>query len=170
MVELKLDTAAVNALFPEGTQARVDLQQAVINNITSNILGKRVSEETRVQIQNQAKDYLLDQNLTSLVQKELESFMTKRGWNSPAALTSVRKSELQVLVNAEVKGLCANIFAEIVAECTENAKKDFSDAMGRKITYALENAQAHFAARLNNGFKEILDKALADRLGLAVKS
>ncbi|QGZ16369.1 hypothetical protein Hena1_02190 [Erwinia phage Hena1] len=170
MVELKLDTAAVNALFPEGTQARVNLQQAVINNITSNILDKRINQDVLRQIEETAKEYTLDQSLTARVQKELDAYLTKRGWNSPAGLTSVRKSEVQSIVNAEVKGLCYAMFEELVKECTENAKKEFGDGMTRKIRYALENAQAHFAARLNDGFKEILDKAIVQRMGLEVKS
>ena len=44
-VQLKLDTGAVNALFPEGTQARVDLQQCVMMNIARANLSKAMRDD-----------------------------------------------------------------------------------------------------------------------------
>lgn len=42
-VELKLDAAAMAALFPEGTQVRLELQQAVINETVRNIIDRNLS-------------------------------------------------------------------------------------------------------------------------------
>lgn len=171
MVQLKLDTAAVNALFPEGTQARVDLQQAVINNIVTGILSKRIDEVLVKQIHTAVLDMGLETSLRQLVQTELNSYLEKRSWNSRGdVLNNVSKANVKAAVEQEVKNLSSSVFEDIIKECTDKAKETFSDGMKRKIDYALENSQAHFAARLNDKFKDVLDAALASRLGLAVKS
>ena len=171
MVELKLDTAAVNALFPDGTQARVDLQQAVINNIVTGILSKRIDEVLVKQIHTAVLDMGLETSLRQLVQSELNSYLEKRSWNSRNdVLTNVNKTAVKAAVEQEVKNLSASVFDDIVKECTDKAKETFSEGMKRKIDYALSNSESHFSARLNEKFKEILDQALAQRLGLAVKS
>lgn len=167
MVELKLDTAAVNALFPEGTQARVDLQQAVINNVVTGILSKRIDEVLVKQIHTAVLDMGLETSLRTLVQNELEAYLKKRSWNTRSdLLTDISKTTVKAAVDQEVKNLSASLFDEIIKECTEKAKKTFSDGMKRKIDYALENSQEHFAARLNDKFKDVLDAALTQRLGL----
>lgn len=171
MVELKLDTAAVNALFPEGTQARVNLQQAVINNITSSILDKRANKDVQEQIRIAAEEHGMKSSLPVLVQTELRKYLTERGWNNTSVrLQNTRAQEVRSLVEAEVRGITHTLFEDIIKQCADDAKQRFKDGIERKIAYALANSEAHFAARLNDGFKEILDKALADRLGLAVKS
>ena len=57
MMVLKLDTDAVQLLFPEGTEARVKLQDAVIDNVVRRlmtkdytVLGERFQGEIRAQI------------------------------------------------------------------------------------------------------------------------
>lgn len=170
MVELKLDTTAVNALFPEGTEARVALQQAVINNITNGIIGKQIPKDIRDMVDAAAKNMGLDFNFQDMVQKELNSYMKNRGWGSSAKeLQPTRKSELKSLVEAEIRNIAHDSFEGIVKNCTEEAKKQFEDGMERKIKYALSKTDAHFASRLNENFKQILDAALAQRLGLQVK-
>lgn len=167
MVELKLDTAAVNALFPEGTEARIGLQQAVINNIVTNILEKRIDAEVIKQIDAAVASVGMSSSIQSLVQTELNGYLQKRGWNQREGdLTEVSKAAVKKAVEQEVKNLSYLAFDEVIKECTDRAKTDFADGMKRKIDYALQNSESHFAARLNERFKEVLDAALTQRLGL----
>lgn len=42
-IQLKIDTAALISLFPEGSEVRLELQQAVINEVSRNIIDRNVS-------------------------------------------------------------------------------------------------------------------------------
>lgn len=168
-VELKLDTAAVNALFPEGTEARVALQQAVINNITSNILDKRINEDIREQVRNAAAAMGVNDNLQTKVQTEMRRYLVEKGWNTRGKIQTSRLEEVKAIINQEVQDTTYQIFEDLIKKCTEEAKTKFADGMERKINYALSNAESHFSSRLNEKFKGILDLALAQRLGLEVK-
>lgn len=170
MVELKLDTNAVNALFPEGTEARVALQQAVINNITSEILGKRITKDIHDLVNAAVTSMGLDFNFQDMIQKELNTYMKARGWGSNyKELQPSRKEEIKKLVEAEVRDISHTAFEDIIKSCTEDAKTRFEDGMERKITYALSKVEDKVSSRLNEKWKEILDNALVQRLGLAVK-
>jgi len=169
MVELKLDTMALNALFPEGTEARVALQQAVINNITTNILDKRINKDITQQIQLAAEAFGVNTSMQEQIQTQLKTYLTARSWNKPVKIQDSRSSEVKSLVESEVRTYTHELFENIIKTCTEEAKKQFEVGMERKIKYALSQAESHFASRLNENFKGVLDAALAQRLGLQVK-
>lgn len=91
-VTIKLDSSAMNTLFPEGSQARIDLARAVIVNtiesldkkaiacITNDVLkemqpyfdiiDRTVREANREQIQIQFGSVKLDDKLTSTIRNE----------------------------------------------------------------------------------------------------
>lgn len=170
MVELKLDTAAVNALFPEGTQARVDLQQAVINNITKNLLSKHIDQDIKDKVVEAAKELGLQYNFQELVQKELGTYLDRRGWASTYPIQESRKAELAKSIRQQVSTVASSEFNALSKQITDEAVENFNNGVGRKISYALENVQGLAAARLNKEWNTILDNAIADRLGLQVKS
>ncbi|UYL85020.1 hypothetical protein pEaSNUABM55_00247 [Erwinia phage pEa_SNUABM_55] len=170
MVELKMDTAALNALFPEGTEARVALQQAVINNITKNLLSKHLNQDIKDQVAEAAKALGLQYNFQELVQKELGTYLDRRGWASTYPLQESRKEELAKSIRQQVSTVASSEFHALSKKITGEAVENFNNGVERKIAYALENVQGLATARLNTGWNEIMDKAIADRLGLQVKS
>ena len=69
-IQLKLDAAAMAALFPEGSEIRLELQQAVINETVRKIVDRELTR-TRNHIEEQCKkaveDALAKEGLTSKV-------------------------------------------------------------------------------------------------------
>lgn len=53
-IQLKLDAAAVTVLFPEGSPVRLELQQAVINEITRKIVDRELAK-TRQYIDSECR-------------------------------------------------------------------------------------------------------------------
>ena len=53
MIDIKLDTYAVRQLFPEGTAARAQLQQSVINNIVKEMVLKDSQNKLKQAVQSE---------------------------------------------------------------------------------------------------------------------
>ena len=83
-VELKLDTNAVRALFPEGTEAYLSLQQAVIANIAQGV------------VKNYAED------CTSLVNQVIQQEITKFE-SSLTHYTAGYRLQLHPKIKAEIE-------------------------------------------------------------------
>lgn len=111
---LKLNTGAMNALFPEGSPARVDLQQAVIQNFFERALKVKLGESisTRIaQVERQAKEHMdaaLNEHLG----------MKKSGYYGAWEFSTTAKTEMSKLV----KQAAATAISEAVAESTVEIK------------------------------------------------
>lgn len=79
MIQLKLDTQALNNLFPEGTQARMDLQAAVIKNVVDSVIGKRVTEEIENMVIKHVNLMMpANHEIEKIVHKEFADYIQKR--------------------------------------------------------------------------------------------
>lgn len=69
-IQLKLDATAVAALFPEGSEVRLELQQAVINETVRKLVDRELSTTRRLveeQCKKVVKEALDKENVTSKV-------------------------------------------------------------------------------------------------------
>lgn len=65
-MEIKLDTNAVRSLFPEGSEARVKLQQAVINNIVNEMIKVKTNEKLKEHINESVKEHVKSLDLPNI--------------------------------------------------------------------------------------------------------
>ncbi len=65
-MKLSLDATALNALFPEGTEARVELQQAVLGNFVKNMFSKSMPKEVKEYVEGIITEHrnMLDSAIT----------------------------------------------------------------------------------------------------------
>lgn len=168
MIELKLDTAAVEKLFPEGTELRVNLQQAVVNNIANRALNRKISHDIDNAIRKHVQEECGMFDLTTLVAKDLEKYIEKSGWKefkvNDNANTNVRNA-----VEKKVHEVSDEVFNRLINKAIDDATERAKESIDRKIAYALSNLEGMIAKRLNEKFSAIVDAAIAAKLGMEIK-
>jgi len=120
MIELKLDTQSINTLFPEGSQARVNLQRAVIQNFADRIIKGKGGLEVIA---------YLDRNLKPIVEDETRNFMcqymTQHSWTRTNS------------INADFAKLLAKEFKSQVNDIVEQAKQDAASLIKNQLASML---------------------------------
>lgn len=128
-VEIKLDTNAMNALFPEGTEARVNLQKAVIANFAKTNLkpSQVVQKEVMAEIDKEAK------KITEEVLRELQVKGPIRGWTD----TWILKPEFEANIRKVIKEKIDQMIHSAVCAAEENVarivKSRIDDEVVRQI-------------------------------------
>jgi hypothetical protein len=126
-IQLKLDAPALAALFPEGSEIRLELQQAVINETVRKLVDRELSK-TRAFISEQCaktvKDALDKESLTSKV------------WAGVKLSDSYTK-ELQRLVVEEARTAFHKYVSEAMAPMIADLDKRIKDRMESEMTVKL---------------------------------
>lgn len=169
MVELKLDTAAVEKLFPEGTELRVNLQQAVVNNIAKRALERQVSHDIDNAIRRHVQQECGMYDLSGLVRTELEKNIQNNGWNKPDTVKDHAADKIRGQVTRHVENLATTEFNKLIDDILDKATERMKASIDRKIAQALLDVDKHVSARLNQNFGAIVDAAIAAKLGMEVK-
>lgn len=169
MVELKLDTAAVEKLFPEGTELRVNLQQAVVNNIAKRALERQVSHDIDNAIRRHVQQECGMYDLSGLVRTELEKNIQSNGWNKPDTVEDYAADKIRGQVTRHVENIADTEFNKLINEILDKATERMKTSIDRKIAQALLDIDKHVSARLNNNFAAIIDAAIAAKLGMEIK-
>lgn len=116
-VQLKLDAAAVAALFPEGSAARLELQQAVISETLRKIVDRNLSQ-TRAQIDAQVK--------AAMQEAIAAAGLTSKLYPNRIELTADAKKEIKEQVtaaySAEVSRLIGGFAAPLMADIDARLK------------------------------------------------
>lgn len=84
-MKIQLDTKALEALFPEGSEARVELQNAVIANFAKKMQERHLEGTTRQQIQEAVRDAGVSMDSYSIVRNMLNKTITNNGWDAANA-------------------------------------------------------------------------------------
>lgn len=168
MVELKLDTAAVEKLFPEGTELRVNLQQAVVNNIAKRILDRDISVRLETLIRTHVTHECGMMDLNTLVKNALDAHLEKSGWHDHRLKDSTT-SQIRELVKKKVQQLADSEMQKIINDTLSRSTNTMKDTLDRHIDNALQDVEKHIAARLNQKFAAVVDAAIAAKLGMEVK-
>ncbi|QQG32161.1 hypothetical protein CkP1_0080 [Citrobacter phage CkP1] len=160
MINLKLDTQTVRNLFPEGSEMRAALQQSVINNVVKEMVLKdsnnKITEAVKSQIALQGSRI---PNVEAAVREELKKFFERKGWNEVEGTF-----ELERVMQVEAE--------RIARDQLRNALQDVADAAAKRMEGYIADAikinerkyEDMIISRLNNGFGEIIDKAIAAKL------
>lgn len=93
-MKIQLDTKALNALFPEGSEARVELQQAVIQNFMQKAYSHKLEQEISACVNN--LEIATREDIYFMVAKQLgEKFELVYGNNSYKKELKAKRSEVQ---------------------------------------------------------------------------
>lgn len=162
MIDLKLDTNAVMKLF-DTAEARVNLQQAVINNVVKELVLKNSKNKVQQTIQQEIS--LVGARLPDVavpVREEMTKFFKKKGWDnieSTVELDRMMKEAANKLANEKV--------VTAVQAHIDQAMEDLKS----KVEYMLKVTEVQFKElierQLNNVFTCALNAAIAKRLEAA---
>lgn len=138
-IQLKLDAQAMAALFPEGSEVRLELQQAVINETVRKLVDRELTK-TRAQIAEQCR-VVVSEALTA-------EGLTSRLWQgvrlSDSYVRELKEHAVAALREASHK---------VVAEAVNPVVADIERRIRREVDSGLE-------VRLNLLAKEALRGAL----------
>lgn len=169
MIQLKLDTQAVNSLFPEGSQARLDLQAAIIKNVVDSAIGKKVSPEISGRISEEVEKQMGCMDIGQLVREHFKKYAENRwGYRTLIDANPGGVRELAAKVKETLKTECDSIIQEIMndiqKEAVKNLKNDESDFIQR-VTKNLEaTVRQSIVKQVNSDFPQIVDEAIKARL------
>ncbi|AFC22358.1 hypothetical protein GAP161_248 [Cronobacter phage vB_CsaM_GAP161] len=170
MIQLKLDTQALNNLFPEGTQARMDLQAAVIKNVVDSVIGKRVTEEIENMVIKHVNLMMpANHEIEKIVHKEFADYIQKRyAYSNVFDINSGGIRQIKELISEHVKKQCNDLLdsikLEAINDATKNLKAD-EEAFMARVTKNLEvTVRQEIVKRVNNEFPQIIDEAIKARL------
>lgn len=170
MIQLKLDTNAINSLFPEGTEARLNLQAAVIKNIVDSVVGKKVTEEIDNCIVTHVSAMMPPKHeIEKIVQNQFADYIQKRYTYSnvfDANYSGIR--QIKDVITENVKQQCANLIESIKLDAIDSASKNLKEdeeAFIARVTKNLEvTVRKEIIARVNTQFPQIIDEAIKARL------
>ncbi|QHS01727.1 hypothetical protein CPT_CIP9_191 [Enterobacter phage vB_EclM_CIP9] len=159
MINLKLDTNAVIKLFSD-EESRVELQQAVINNVVQELVLKNSKNKVQETIQKEIS--LVGARLpdvTPMVKEQLNKFFVSKGWNKVEGtfeLERIMKEEANRVAYSQVMGA--------VSDQVEKAVKDLEGRIENALKMSETRMEQLIVDRLNKKFTEVLDRAIAERV------
>lgn len=159
MINLKLDTNAVMKLFSD-EESRVELQQAVINNVVQELVLKNSKNKVQETIQKEIS--LVGARLpdvTPMVKEQLNKFFVSKGWNKVEGtfeLERIMKEEANRVAYSQVMGA--------VSDQVEAAIKDLEGRIENALKMSETRMEQLIVDRLNKKFTEVLDRAIAERV------
>lgn len=159
MINLKLDTNAVMKLFSD-EESRVELQQAVINNVVQELVLKNSKNKVQETIQKEIS--LVGARLpdvTPMVKEQLNKFFVSKGWNKVEGtfeLERIMKEEANRVAYSQVMGA--------VSDQVEKAVKDLEGRIENALNMSETRMEQLIVDRLNKKFTEVLDRAIAERV------
>lgn len=159
MINLKLDTNAVMKLFSD-EESRVELQQAVINNVVQELVLKNSKNKVQETIQKEIS--LVGARLpdvTPMVKEQLNKFFVSKGWNKVEGtfeLERIMKEEANRVAYSQVMGA--------VSDQVEKAVKDLEGRIENALKMSETRMEQLIVDHLNKKFTEVLDRAIAERV------
>lgn len=160
MIDIKLDTHAVRQLFPEGTTARAQLQQSVINNIVKEMVLKNSENKIKEAVQKEVSNTAVTiPDVRAEVKKQVQQMFHTRGWNDMSAT-----EELSYKMREAANRCASNAIDDMIKETIDSAIKS---AEG-KIKLAMQSAnlriQEIITRAMNKDFSDQINAAIAAKL------
>ena len=151
---LKLNTPVLNTLFPEGTEARVQLQQAVLEEAAKSFV--------KTSLSNHVSEFL--SSLVTKVKNEADIggviaryFQTSGGWNSVASLKP--DTQLTKALSAAVEKAFDDKFYELLEQRVEAKVADYVNRLESRVDYAV-----------NQRLDRLTNEAIQKRVEVAVNA
>lgn len=161
MISIKLDTNTVRDLFPEGSEARVQLQQAVIDNVVKEMVLKDTENNIRKTVQTEI--HSATRNVPSVVEeikKQLEQFYEKAGWSGDIRGTQAFSAAMREEAERHASIAISNMVREAIQDGMTKSEARIKDHMA----YASIKMQDIVVKAVNKDFEAIINKAIAEKL------
>lgn len=158
---LRLSSKAMEKLFPEDSEARLDLQRAVMHAAVEKVTVTSVDAETRKQMHEIVKDFLADMDVQSVVEESFKLTWGKQisGLEPDGPAQGLLRDQAERLVRWKL----AEMVSEEAARAAERAVADFASKHGpdlsRKAKAYVEGRMREFLVDLTS---EVLQKPEAD--------
>jgi uncharacterized membrane protein YheB (UPF0754 family) len=130
---LKLNTPVLNALFPEGSEARVELISAALTEVTNTYVKSALSEHVQDYLKTLATKVKNESDIGGIVAKY---FQTSGGWNSVASLKP--DTQLTKALTAAIEKAFDAKFYALLEERIEAKVKDYTDKLDSRVEYAVK--------------------------------
>ncbi len=159
MIDLKLDTNAVMKLF-DTEEARVNLQQAVINNVVKELVLKNSKNKVQETIQKEIS--LVGARLPDvqpMVKEQLKKFFESKGWNKVEGTF-----ELERIMQEEANRIAYTQVVEAVNKQVDKAMQDLSYKINQTLQMSEARMEEMVSKRLIASFGSVIDKVIAERL------
>lgn len=169
MLSLKFDTDSLRKLFPEGSQACLDLQAAVIKNVVDHAISKKLGDEINAEIHRQVNAAMGSLNIAKLVKVQFEDIIEKR-WGSNNVFESniegVRKLKevIEKAVEKESKDVIKDVLDRATEKAVENLSTNQEQYVQDTITRIEGRAEKVIRGTLNTRYPAIIDAAIQARL------
>lgn len=138
---LKLNTPVLNALFPEGSEARVDLVAAALHEAARKHIGTGLTVEIKAHLDNLAKEIKAELNLDAII----NSYFTGGGWSKPITLTPDTK--LTVAIATAIEKAFTEKFYATMEEQIERRVKEYTDNLESRVEYAVKQRVEQLTAK-----------------------
>lgn len=129
---LKLNTPVLSALFPEGTEARVQLQQAVIAEFARQTARQALSDEAKDYLHQLSKEVANHFTLEQLVKQ----YFSGGSWNNPLKVSE--GGSLYKAIAELVKTSFDQRFYELAQSAAEKATAEYLDRLDARVKYAVK--------------------------------
>lgn len=163
-VELKLDRSALEALFPEGTEARVKLQQAVIQNFAqSYIKGSKDTVLNSLQPQLVEMKKQISNELMAQEEEFMKTILTKSGgaWSSSLKLTDEGKKLILREAHSKFNGLISKDLHDLTTQKVHGALAE------EHLTFLIDQQINNKVAAILELKREQLEKVTTEIFGLS---
>lgn len=130
---LKLNMNVLNALFPEGTEARVELQQAVLAEVSRTFVKNSLSAEVQTYLRTLTQEVNQAINVKSVV---AQYFETSAAWNATTKLKP-GTDLVKAIANAAETAL-SDKFYQLLNERVEAQVKEYTDRLESRVEYAVK--------------------------------
>ncbi|QFR55855.1 hypothetical protein JC221_209 [Yersinia phage JC221] len=169
MIGLKLDTNALLSLFPEGSQARLDLQAGIIANVVSSVIGKKVSEEIGKAVNDEVLKQIGYLDIDNLVRGHFKQYAENRwGYRSIIDANPAGIRELSAKVKSTIEHECSSIIDDIRREAQNKAKEELIANESKFIEDTTKNlttvVRKEIIKQVNTEWKDLIDEAIKAKL------
>lgn len=160
MIDIKLDTHAVRQLFPEGTEARAQLQQSVINNIVKEMVLKDSQNKIKQAVQQEISSASITiPDVRSEVKKQVQSMFHTRGWNDMSAT-----EDMSLMMRNAAQSCAKNAIDTMISETIDSAINQAEGRIKLSIDSANRRIQEIIVNAMNKNFSDQINAAIAAKL------
>jgi hypothetical protein len=150
--ELKLNTQAINTLFPEGSDTRVKLQQSVINNMARTLLTKSSTAQIYNAVNEESKQ--LTAGLENTIRSVCEEYVSI-SWNKTTSILGTTIGVINDRTERGVKDAISKHIDNEVQTHTNEALKGINERVDELVEERINRLSL-------NAIDQQVDKKIAD--------
>lgn len=162
-MKIQLDTKALESLFPEGSEARVELQNAAIANFAKKMQEKHLEDVTRDQIRTAVQEAGVSMDSYSIVRDMLNKTITNNGWDASSAQLKTNSSLARAIHNYAIQqDLKLMKGMEVWANEMVSAELGKREEAGKRfVEHYIQEAERRIQKAKEQAFMEIESRIVA---------